>query len=107
MVVVSMRFNNNVKFYSEEAEHYDPTSGEWVGGEKLAAEVIANVTGLGTNRSSQLFGDVNTQAKVIRMVRPVGAVWSYCLIDDDTTKYVQMTARDPLKAHTLIVGEHK
>ena len=100
-----MRFNNNVKFYYEEAERYDPTSGEWVGGEKLIAEVIANVTDLGTNRSSQLFGDVNTQAKVIRMVRPVGAVWSYCLIDDDTTKYVQMTARDPLKAHTLIVGE--
>lgn len=102
-----MRFNNNVKFYSEEAEHYDPVSGEYVGGEKLIAEVIANVTDLGTNRSSQLFGDVNTQAKVIRMVRPVGAVWSYCLIDDDTTKYVQMTARNPLKAHTLIVGERK
>ena len=100
-----MRFNNNVKFYSEEAEHYDPTSGGYVGGTELVAEVIANVTDLGTNRSSQLFGDVNTQAKVIRMVRPVGAVWSYCLIDDDTTKYVQTTARDPLKAHTLIVGE--
>lgn len=100
-----MRFNNNVKFYSETAEHYDPEAGHYVGGEKLIAEVIANVTDLGTNRSSQLFGDVNTQAKVIRMVRPVGAVWSYCLIDDDTTKYVQTTARDPLKAHTLIVGE--
>ena len=102
-----MRFNNNVKFYSEEAEHYDPVSGEYVGGEKLVAELIANVTDLGTDRATALFGDVNHSAQVIRLAVPVGAVWSYCLIDDDSTKYVQMAARNPLKAHTLIVGERK
>ncbi|GBG94644.1 hypothetical protein LFYK43_11030 [Ligilactobacillus salitolerans] len=102
-----MRFNNNVKFYSEVAEHYDPEVGHYVGGEELVAELIANVTDLGTNRSAQLFGNVDTRAQVIRLACPVGAVWSYCTIDDSSTQYVQTTVRDPLKAHTLIVGERK
>ncbi|GKS80728.1 hypothetical protein LPAF129_04130 [Ligilactobacillus pabuli] len=102
-----MRFNNNVKFYSDEAEHYDPTSGEWVGGEKLIAEVIANVTDLGTNRSVALYGDVNIQAYVIRTINPIDYNWSYCTIDGGNTQYIANTKRVPLKNNTLIVGERK
>lgn len=102
-----MRFDSNIKFYSEIEEHYDSTIGDYVGGEKLVGEAIANVTDVGTNRSQALFGDLNMQQKVIRLACPVGVSWAYCLIDDDTTKYVQTTERNPLKAHTLIVGERK
>lgn len=102
-----MRFDNNVKFYSETEEHYDPTVGDYVGGEQLVAEAIANVTDVGTDRSQALFGDVTNNRLVIRLACPVGVSWSYCLIDDDTKQYVQVTERNPLKAHTLIVGERK
>ena len=100
-----MRFDNNVKFYSESEEHYDPSVGDYVGGSELVHEAIANVTDVGTDRSQAVFGDVNSRQQVIRLACPVGVSWAYCLIDDDTTEYIQTTMRNPLKAHTLIVGE--
>lgn len=101
-----MRFNNNVKFYANN-KHYDPIVGDYVGGTELVADVIANVTDVGTNRSNELFGDADIRAQTIRLAHPVGQSWNYCLIDDDSTHYVQTTARNPLKAYTLIVGEQK
>lgn len=102
-----MRFDNNVKFYSESEEHYDPVVGDYVGGVKLVHQAIANVTDVGTDRSQAVFGDVTARQQVIRLACPVGVSWSYCLIDDDMTEYIQTTMRNPLKAHTLIVGERK
>lgn len=100
-----MRFDTTVKFYSEEAEHYDPTVGDYVGGEQLVSQSSANVTDLGTDRTAALFGDVKQASKVIRLPHPVGIAWSYCLIGSNSQKYVQTTTREPLKAFTLIVGE--
>lgn len=100
-----MRFDSNIKFYSESEEHYDPSVGDYVGGSELVHEAIANVTDVGTDRSQAVYGDVTTRQQVIRLAFPVGVSWSYCLIDDDITEYIQTTKRNPLKAHTLIVGE--
>ncbi|WP_273715074.1 hypothetical protein [Leuconostoc mesenteroides] len=39
-----MRFPDNIQFYSNVKEHYDPKVGDYVGGPELVGEAIANVT---------------------------------------------------------------
>lgn len=100
-----MRLNSEVKFYDQTKQHYNPDTSQYEGGETLVATVMANVTDIGTNRSNELFGKLDANSKVVRMIEPVKFVWSYLTIDDDPTHYVQQTDRRPLKNATLIVGE--
>lgn len=100
-----MRLTNEVKFYDQTERRYNPNTSQYEGGETLVATVMANVTDIGTNRSNELFGKLDANSKVVRMVEPVKFVWSYLTIDDDSTHYVLQTDRRPLKNATLIVGE--
>ena len=99
-----MRLESTVKFWSESAEHYVPGVG-YEGGVTLVATTLANVTDVGTNRSAEVFGDVKTANKVIRLLRPVAAEWSYLTIDDDAKHYKAVTSRDLSHGTTLIVGD--
>ena len=99
-----MRFESTVKFWSESAEHYVPGVG-YEGGVTLVATTPANVTDVGTNRSAEVFGDVKTANKVIRLLRPVAFEWSYLTIDDGTKHYKAVTSRDLSHGTTLIVGD--
>jgi hypothetical protein len=101
-----MRFTTEVKFYSESKQHYDPDTSQMVGGEELVADVFANVTDMGTTKKFELFGALNTNIKVIRLVEPLEVSWSYCLIGDSSAKYIQQTEIVPIKSSTLIVGEN-
>lgn len=98
-----MRFDTLVDFISEGKKRYIPEQGYSTGTE-LVTSRMANVTDLGTNRSVQLFGDVDTNRKVIRLMVPVGTNWSYCKIGGK--KYRQVTATNVLKGHSMIVGEY-
>ena len=100
-----MRFNDNIQFYSEVKEHYDPKLGDYVGGPELVGEEIANVTESGTDTSVQNFGDIATQTLVIRLVNSIEYKWSYLTINGLEAKYKSITTRQPLKNNTLIVGE--
>lgn len=97
-----MRFDTKVTFYKE-STRYVP--GQGYGGKSKVAEIMANVTDLGTNRSKQLFGEVDTGNKVIRLVRPVGSDWDALTIERDLKTYVSVTKTNVLKGLTLIVGE--
>ncbi len=100
-----MRFNDNIQFYSEAEEHYDPKVGDYVGGVTLVGEEIANVTETGTKTSVTAFGDISTRSLVIRFVNSIEYKWSYLTINGLETKYKPITTRQPLKNNTLIVGE--
>lgn len=100
-----MRFNDKIKFYSEAEEHYDPKVGDYVGGVTLVGEEIANVTETGTETSVSAFGDISTRSLVIRFVNSIEYKWSYLTVNGLETKYKPITARQPLKNNTLIVGE--
>ena len=98
-----MRFDTLVDFISEGQKRYIPGQG-YSKGTELVTSRMANVTDLGTTRSIQLFGNVDTSRKVIRLMVPVGTNWSYCKIGDK--KYKQVTVVDALKGHSVIVGEY-
>lgn len=99
-----MRFPDNIQFYSEVTEHYDPKVGDYVGGPELVGEEIANVTETGTDTSVQDFGDIATKNLVIRLVNNIDK-WSYLTVNGLEKKYKPITTRKPLKNNTLIVGE--
>ena len=98
-----MRFDTLVDFISENQKRYVPGQG-YSKGTELVTSRMANVTDLGATRSIQLFGNVDTSRKVIRLMVPVGTNWSYCKIEGK--KYRQVTATNALKAYSMIVGEH-
>lgn len=99
-----MRFESTVKFWSESAEHYVPGVG-YEGGITLVATTPANVTDVGTNRSAEVFGDVKTANKVVRLLSPAAFEWSYLTIDDGSKHYKAVTSRDLSHGTTLIVGD--
>ncbi|MDD7693811.1 MAG: hypothetical protein PT937_05505 [Lactobacillaceae bacterium] len=100
-----MRFNHEVKFYNAGKRKYNPKTSKYEGGTELVADVMANVTDVGTTRSVQLFGSIVQGVKELRLVEPVNDVWAYLTIDDGPTKYRMQTTTTPLKNVSLLVGE--
>lgn len=100
-----MRMDSKISFYSESKRRYNPHTSKYEGGTELVANRYGNVTDVGTNRSVELFGKYDQQAKTIRFSEPVTVSWSYLTIDDNPVKYRLNTERRPLKGVSLIVGE--
>ena len=98
-----MRFDTKVTFWQSSTKY---VPGKGYGAKTKLTEIMANVTDLGTNRSKQLFGEVQTGNKIIGLVAPVGVKWDSLTISGDESKtYVALTSVDVLKGHTLMVGE--
>ncbi len=100
-----MRMDSIVEFHLLEKAHYDPHQHGYVDGEDQVTKLPANVTDVGTDRSSQVLGNLNANSKVVRTYEKPPAKWDYLLIDGHVTKYRLVTQRKPLKLFTLIVGE--
>lgn len=98
-----MRLDHEIQFWLGD-DTYNPKTHQY-GDARLVATALANVTDLGTARSVELFGHVDAQSKVVRLVEPVGAHWSYLTIDGGEDHFAPQTVRVPLKNTTLIVGE--
>lgn len=97
-----MRFTDKVQFYKSN-DHYDPSnpSGEPV----MVGEAIANVTHLGVDRSQQLFGDIDVDRLVVRLIEPFNDSWDLLTVNDGETYYKLQTGVYPLKIMGYIVGE--
>ncbi|WP_069825292.1 hypothetical protein [Pediococcus pentosaceus] len=98
-----MRFTDRVQFYKSN-DHYDPDNPD---GKPIPVgePVIANVTHLGVNRSMQLFGNLNTDRLVVRLIQPFVEDWEMLRINDSKTYYSLETGVHPLKINSYIVGE--
>lgn len=101
-----MRYDTLVTFIHEGAGNvYNPDTGEY-DEDKTTFTRLANVTDVGTSRSMELFGDLDTSNKVLRFANGVKlADWTYLTLPGSDTRYVKVTTRKPLKSNTLIVGE--
>lgn len=101
-----MRYDTLVTFVHEGAGNvYNPVTGEY-DEDKTSFTCLANVTDVGTSRSMELFGNLDTSNKVLRFANGVKlADWTYLTLPDSIAHYVKVTTRKPLKSNTLIVGE--
>lgn len=103
--VIAVRFNQEIKFYSEGKRRYNPATSQYEGGTEVVADVMGNVTDVGTDRAVQLFGSIVQGVKAIRLVEPVDAIWSYLTINGGSKKYRLRNVTTPLKNISLLVGE--
>lgn len=104
-VVIVVRMTSKINFYSEANRQYNPVTHKYEGDTPLVFSTFGNVTDIGVNRSVEVFGKYDQQAKVVRLQSPVTVSWAYLTIDDQPTKYRLQTSRAVLKGNTLIVGE--
>lgn len=103
--MIAVRYNHEIKFFSEGKRKYNPVTSQYEGGPELVADVMGNVTDVGADRTAQLFGNIVQGVKVVRLVEPVEKVWVYLTIDDSLTKYRMRTTTIPLKNVSILVGE--
>jgi hypothetical protein len=98
-----MRFTDRVQFY-ESNDHYDLDDpyGEPI---PVGEPVTANVTHLGVNRSMQLFGNLNTDRLVVRLIQPFNEDWGMLRVNNNETYYTLETGVYPLKVDGYIVEE--
>ncbi len=99
-----MRFDTLVTFHKP-VKTYDPDKGEYSTTNEVLQTILGNVVDTGTDRATELFGDVDTKSKTICLSEPVWFDWEWLTLPDDAAKYIRLTSRKPLNADTLIVGE--
>lgn len=97
-----MRFTDKVKFYKSN-DHYDSDNPS--GDPIKVGEAIANVTHLGVDRSQQLFGDIDVDRLVVRLVEPFDDGWDVLTVNGGDTFYKLQTGVYPLKIMGFVVGE--
>ncbi|HLR66769.1 MAG TPA: hypothetical protein VK105_06460 [Virgibacillus sp.] len=77
-----MRFSDRVTFVTQEEGGLDPDTGNHKEGEKITYQIPANINTLGTNRTVELFGELDKEIKVIRLIQPYYERIDYVLIND-------------------------
>ncbi|MQB59176.1 hypothetical protein DN431_05105 [Lactobacillus reuteri] len=94
-----------MKFFNEGKRKYNPITSSYEGELELVADVMGNVTDVGTDRTVRLLGSITQGVKIIRIVEPIEKKWAYLTIDDGSTKYRMRTTTIPLKNVSILVGE--
>lgn len=99
-----MRYMDKISFFKETESKYDYELGEHVKGVLEETELEVNITDLGSERSIKLFGDIQENAKVIRL-QPIqeALAFDYVVIESKTFK--PMKTLFPLNRKTYIVKE--
>ncbi|MEN2467946.1 hypothetical protein [Ornithinibacillus sp. JPR2-1] len=65
-----MRFADRITFVKEVDSYYDPVKGEYVEGEPIKTTVPCKLSALGTERTIQLFGELDKKLTVARLQQP-------------------------------------
>lgn len=99
-----MRYDHTITFWHSK-NIYNPDTGKTVESVTFITAIAANVTDLGTDRTQQIFGSININAKVARIRTAPPADWSYTTIGENPQRYHLMTSKSLLKGYTLILGE--
>jgi len=76
-----MRFSDRVTFVREADEpYYDPTLGKWIESEVVQDVQPCKLSPLGTERTQQLFGQIDKHVTVALLQRPYLKDFSHVLI---------------------------
>lgn len=86
-----MRFNDRITFVKETDSYYDPVKGEFVEGEPILTTKPCNVSTLGTNRTNELFGQIDKAVTVARLQRPYKDQIDYVLIDEQKYRILRQS----------------
>lgn len=75
-----MRFADRITFVRDSDSYYDPSLGQWVDGEAVKDVQSCHLSALGTERTVQLFGNMDKVVTVARLQRPYGQKFQHVLI---------------------------
>lgn len=78
---MDMRFGDRITFVQETETFYDPTQGRWVEGKVVHDKQPCHLSTLGTERTNQLFGQIDKHVTVARLQRPYLREFSHALVD--------------------------
>lgn len=101
-----MRYDNLIHCYGDVKRVFDKSKRDFVNQEQYLGGFFANITDTGTDRTSQLFGDLNVQSKTVRTVEELPSC-TFLQLDDTDTRYKILKAMHTLKSHTYVVSEVK
>lgn len=100
-----MRFDRDVTFVKIEGEQtYNQMTGNFEVGSEVRTNQKANVNDLGADRVETLFGSLDVNAKVVRVLQSYPE-FDYLIIDG--TEYEQTTVRGHRNKHSFIVRERQ
>lgn len=77
-----MRFSNRITFVKEDDRYYDPEQGQYVETEPVKTKVPCKLSALGTERTLQVFGEINRKMEVARLQRPYTDDFDYVEINE-------------------------
>lgn len=77
-----MRFDKRITFVRETESYYDPVKGEFVDGEPVKTTLPCHLSGIGIDRTNQLFGELDLQITVARLQNPYHGKIDHVLIDE-------------------------
>lgn len=78
-----MRFADRITFVRDADSYYDPTLGQWVEGEVVKDVQPCQFSPLGTERTVQLFGNLDKVVTVARLQRPYKKKFEHVLINEE------------------------
>ena len=76
-----MRYDKRIYFVKEGEDEYDYNTGNYVTGEPIKDEVWANVSDMGTQRQTLIFGALKQGALTVRIQNKVEQPFDYIEID--------------------------
>jgi len=78
-----LRFNKRITLVKEQGKYYDPNKGEMVENPPDKTTLPCNINNLGIDRKKELFGEIDANIVVARLIRPYNDHIDYALIGKD------------------------
>lgn len=75
-----MRMSDRITFVAVGESYYDPNLGEYIESEPAEETKPCKLSTVGTDRSNELFGKIDTQVIVARLQRPYLKEFDYILV---------------------------
>lgn len=106
-----MRFNQRITFVRETESRYDPSRGGYIDGELIKTVKPCNLSTMGTDRTNELFGQIDVVITVARLQHPYHEKFDYVFLnenpeqpDDEKQKYYVKRQSDYRKGVFYLEG---
>jgi hypothetical protein len=96
-----VRYDTPVFFVTNGTKTYDPDKGSWSLSNPSESKQWANITNMGAQRQQEVFGDVKSLRRVIRLQRAYMSKYDYIRIGNN--KFHIDTEHLPIDKQSLVV----
>ena len=97
-----MRFSDRISFVTEPEKEYDPNTGRYTTHEPVIDTKPCKLSSMGSQRTVELFGEIDRVITVARLQRPYTKPFDYVLIDNQ--KYTERRQSDYRKGVFYLEG---